>query len=101
MMGRRAPRPASLALREAVARSAPQTGLAAVQTVWTEAVGPAIAAEAEPVSERDGVLTVHCASATWAEELSLMEAELLERLRERLGDGCPDSMRVLVGQPAR
>jgi predicted nucleic acid-binding Zn ribbon protein len=96
-MGRSAPRPASLALREAVVRSAPQTGLGAVQTVWPDAVGAAIAAEAEPVAERDGVLTVRCASATWAEELSLMEAELLGRLRERLGDGCPDSLKLLVG----
>ena len=96
-MGRAAPRPASHALREALARSAPQTGLAAAQTVWAEAVGPAIAAEAKPVSERDGVLTVRCASATWAEELSLMEAELLDRLRERLGDGCPDSLKLQVG----
>jgi predicted nucleic acid-binding Zn ribbon protein len=96
-MGRSAPRPASLALREAVARGAPQTGLAAAQTVWADAVGPAIAAEAEPVSERDGVLTVRCASATWASELSLMEGELLDRLRERLGESCPDALKLLVG----
>jgi len=96
-MGRSAPRPASLALREAVARNAPRTGIASAQTVWADAVGPAIAAEAEPVSERDGVLTVRCASATWAEELSLMEGELLDRLRERLGESCPDSLKLLVG----
>ena len=96
-MGRRAPRPAALALREAVSRGAPATGLAAAQTVWADAVGPAIAAEAEPVAERDGVLTVRCASATWAQELSLMEAELLDRLRDRLGDACPDSLKVSVG----
>ena len=96
-MGRPAPRPASLALREAVSRSAPATGLAAAQTVWADAVGPAIAAEAEPVAERDGVLTVRCASATWAQELSLMERELLGRLRKRLGDACPESLKISVG----
>ena len=96
-MGRSAPRPASLALREAISRSAPQTGLAGAQTVWAAAVGPAIAAEAEPVSERDGVLTIRCASATWAQELSLMEAELLARLRKRLGERSPRSIKVLAG----
>jgi predicted nucleic acid-binding Zn ribbon protein len=96
-MGRFAPRPASHAIRAAIDGAAPQTGLAAAQTVWADAVGPTIAAEAEPISERDGVLTVRCATATWAEELSLMEPELLDRLRERLGDACPDSLRLSVG----
>ena len=84
-------------MRAALQRSAPRTDLAAAQAVWPEVVGAAIAAAAEPISERDGVLTVRCASATWAQELSLMEAELLGRLRERLGDDCPESLKLLVG----
>ena len=96
-MGRAAPRPAAHGLREALRRSAPHTELASVQTVWREAVGEAIAAEAEPVSEAGGVLTVRCRSATWAEELSLMEGELLRRLGERLGERSPSSLKVLVG----
>jgi predicted nucleic acid-binding Zn ribbon protein len=96
-MGRRAPRPASLALREALQRSAPSTGLAGAQTVWEEVVGEAIAAAAEPVAERDGVLTVRCRSATWAQELSLMESELLGRLSERLGERSPRSLKLLAG----
>ncbi len=96
-MGRRSPRPAAIALREALQRGAPRTGLAAVQTVWPQVVGEAIAAAAEPVSEREGVLTVACESATWAQELSLMETELLARLREQLGEGSPRSLKVLAG----
>jgi predicted nucleic acid-binding Zn ribbon protein len=97
LMGRSAPRPASLALREVLQRFTPQTGLAAVQTVWPQAVGDAIAAVAEPVAERDGVITVRCQSATWAEELSLMEEELLHRLRERLGDAAPGALKCSAG----
>jgi predicted nucleic acid-binding Zn ribbon protein len=96
-MGRRAPRPASLAVRGALERSAPRTDLAAAQTVWAEVVGDAIAAAAEPVAEREGVLTIHCQSATWAEELSMMEGELLRRLGERLGERSPSALKVLVG----
>jgi predicted nucleic acid-binding Zn ribbon protein len=84
-------------LRTALERSAPRTDLAAAQTVWAEVVGEAIAAAAEPVSEREGVLTVRCVSATWAQELSLMEADLLARLRERLGEGAPSSLKVSAG----
>jgi hypothetical protein len=38
------------------------------------------------VSERDGVVTVACASAVWAAELELLGPELLERLNGRLGE---------------
>jgi predicted nucleic acid-binding Zn ribbon protein len=96
-MGRAAPRPAVLAVRAALDRTAPRTPLAAVQTVWGETVGPAIAEAAEPVAERDGELTIRCASAIWAQELSLMESELLQRLRERLGEAAPSSLKVLAG----
>jgi predicted nucleic acid-binding Zn ribbon protein len=96
-MGRRSPRPAALALQSAVRRVAPRTPLGAAQSVWREAVGEAIAAAAEPVAEREGVLTVHCESATWAQELSMMESELLEGLREQLGEAAPSSLKFLVG----
>jgi predicted nucleic acid-binding Zn ribbon protein len=81
---RRAPRLAGEALREVLSDAAPQTQLAAAQTVWRDACGDAIAAEARPVTERDGVITVACRSATWASELDLMQAELLQRLNDLL-----------------
>jgi predicted nucleic acid-binding Zn ribbon protein len=81
----------------ALAQTAPRTGLAGAQTVWREVVGDAIADAAEPVEERDGVLTVRCHSATWAEELALMETELLKRLEERMGGSSPRSLKVLAG----
>lgn len=59
---------------------APATPLAAVIAVWRDVVGDGIAAVTSPVSEREGVVTVECASATWAEELTLMEPELRSRL---------------------
>ena len=83
---RRASSPRGLdgALRAARRRAAPPTLLAAVQTVWPEVAGEAIAAEAEPVSERDGVVRVSCRSSVWAEELDLVAPHLLERLNQRL-----------------
>ena len=72
--------PRAPALSHAVAaladRLAPQTTLAEIQRVWAEAVGEVVAAQAEPTGERDGVLTVTCASAVWAQELDLMGPEL-------------------------
>ena len=56
-------------------------------------MGERIAAVTEPVSERDGTLLVHCSDPVWANELELMQDQLLERLRERLGEKAPKSLR--------
>jgi predicted nucleic acid-binding Zn ribbon protein len=90
---RPAPRPAAGALRAALERAAPNTRLAAVQAVWAETVGERIAAAAEPVSERDGALTIDCSGPVWAQELDLMQEQLLASLRERLGERAPQSLR--------
>lgn len=83
-MRRPAPRPLSTAVQALAARMAPDTPLAAVQGSWREAVGEAIAREARPVAERDGVVTVACRSAVWAQELDLMGSEVVERLNQAL-----------------
>lgn len=96
MTRRRAPRPASAALRAALDQAAPKTPLAALQGAWAEVVGEQIAAVASPVSERGGEVTVACSDSVWTQELDLMQAQLLERLQERLGERAPVSLRFRV-----
>lgn len=86
MTGRRSPRPLGLAVGRVRARTEPKTLLAAVQGAWADAAGPTVAAEAEPVAERDGVVTIACRSATWAHELDLLQGELLSALFGALSD---------------
>lgn len=81
-------------------RLAPQTTLAEVQRVWPEAVGDVVAAQAEPTAERDGVLTVTCASSVWAQELDLMGPELIERINAGLGTEAVRALRCSAA-PAR
>ncbi len=83
-MGRRAPRPIGAALETVLSGAEPATLLAAVQSAWPGAVGEAVAREASPVSERDGVVTVACRSATWAQELDLLGGQILAQLRQNL-----------------
>lgn len=85
-MRRSGPRRIGGSLREVVSDAAPETLLAAVQTVWREAAGETVARQAEPVGERDGVVTVACRSASWAQELDLLQDRLRARLNECLGD---------------
>jgi predicted nucleic acid-binding Zn ribbon protein len=84
-MRRRDPRALSHAIAALADRLAPQTTLAEIQRVWPDAVGEVIAAQAEPTRERDGVVTVTCASAVWASELDLMSPELTQRINAALG----------------
>ncbi|MDX6652136.1 MAG: hypothetical protein QOJ38_917 [Solirubrobacterales bacterium] len=93
---RRAPRPVAGALAGIVEGLQPQTPLAAVQRVWTEAVGEAVAREAEPVSERGGVVTIGCSSSIWAAELNMMQADLLAGLARELGDLAPAGLRFVT-----
>ena len=84
-MRRSAPRPLRIALERAAGRVAPPGLLASVQSLWSEVAGPVVAEEAEPVSERDGVVTFDCRSAVWAQELELLGADLVDRLNAGLG----------------
>ncbi len=92
-MSRRAPRPMSSVLPVLVDELAPATLLARVQRVWPAAAGGAIAAVARPTAEHEGVVTVSCGAAVWAQELELMEDALLERLNEALGEPAIQALR--------
>jgi predicted nucleic acid-binding Zn ribbon protein len=97
MSRRRAPRPAASPQRRPLGEAAPRTVLAAVQAAWAETVGERVAAVAEPVSERAGTVTVRCLDPVWAEELELRQEQLLARLRDRLGERAPQTLRFRVG----
>jgi predicted nucleic acid-binding Zn ribbon protein len=97
---RRSPRPLALALDQIRDDLEPQSLLAEVQRVWRDAVGPAIALEAEPTAERGGVVTVSCAASVWAQELDLMSPAIIERLNRTLRVGRVSRLRC-VTLPAR
>jgi predicted nucleic acid-binding Zn ribbon protein len=82
---RRRPRPLAEALTRFQGRMAPATLLGDVQRAWAPALGEDIAAHADPVSERQGVVTARCDSAVWAAELTMLAASLCERLNAGIG----------------
>jgi predicted nucleic acid-binding Zn ribbon protein len=96
-MSRIAPRPLSSALEGLTSTIAPATPLARVQGAWERAVGPAIAAAARPTAERNGVLTVTCDAAVWAQELDLMASQLLALLNSALGTEAIRELRCRTG----
>ena len=103
-MRRLAPRALSVALEGVVREAEPATMLARVQAVWPEVAGPGLSTSAAPVSERDGVVTVACESAVWAQELELLGPDLLTRFGDALASeprrpagGSVRKLRFVVG----
>lgn len=96
-MRRPAPRSLAGALDRLGAELAPATALAHVQEVWERAVGPAIAAAARPVAEREGIVTIVCEASVWAHELELMAVELVPRLNDELGSPTVRELRCRTG----
>ena len=75
----------------------PPTLLAAVQGCWADAVGARVAAEARPTREREGTITVECRAATWAQELDLLQDELIAKLNGALAAPRVRRLRLIVG----
>ena len=85
-VSRTAPRPLSQRARALHRRArAGDARSRACRRSGSDAAGPAIAAAAQPTAERDGVLTVTCEAAVWAQELDLMAEAVLARLNAALG----------------
>jgi len=97
-MRRRAPRPLAFALERVSTALEPATTLARVQGCWAEAVGEVVSGEAQPVSERDGEVSVACRSSVWAQELELLGPELVEKVNAALGDDAVTRLRFKAGR---
>ena len=100
-MRRLAPRPLRVALEHALPKASPDGLLARVQGAWADAVGEVVNDEAQPVSERDGVVTVACRSSVWAEELKMMGSDLRERVNGSLGDEAVAELRFTASGARR
>lgn len=96
-MSRTAPRSLSTALQGLTRSLAPATTLARVQEIWESSAGPAIARSARPTAEREGVLTVTCEAAVWAQELELMAEQLIAALNAALGSEAIRELRCRTG----
>jgi predicted nucleic acid-binding Zn ribbon protein len=96
MTYRRAPRAIGGALEMLADELSPQTLLGDVQRAWPGVVGPSIAEQAQPVSERGGVVTVACSASVWAQELDLMAPQIIDRLNEALPGGTVSRLRCVA-----
>jgi len=102
-MRRLAPRRLSVALADALSAAEPATALARIQSAWPGVAGATLTAATAVRSEREGVVTIACESAVWAQELELLAPELLPRLNAALPAGEAGTvarLRFVVGSGA-
>ena len=97
MRYRRAAVPLARAVEDLAARVAPATLLADVQQAWPQVAGELMARQAEPVAEREGVVTLACSSSVWAQELDLLGPGLVDSLNGALGAPRVTGLRCRVG----
>ena len=81
-------RPASEAVAAALALHGitDQVRAGRVLTEWSDLVGPKIAQRTRPDGITDRVLWVEVATSAWLHELNLLRPQLLDNLRQRLGE---------------
>jgi len=89
------PEPIDVTIDRARGPDAPWAKPAVRERVWREAVGGRIADRARPVELSRGTLWVRVATSVWASELSFLQEQLVERLRER--GVCVQRLRFKVG----
>ena len=76
-------------------------GIVRLIKVWPEIVGETIARRTEVVSLKFHTAVVKVSGPMWIQELSLMSTQILERLRERLGDDIVRDLRFVKGTLGR
>lgn len=82
----------------AVGADAAPAGLAALSEAWPSVVGAVAARSAWPARlTADGTLHVTTVSAIWTQELTLLQVEILERLRAAVPDAAPERLRFAPG----
>lgn len=67
-------------------------------TFWADEVGKEIAAQAQPVALRAGVLTVAVRGHGWMQDLEFLRADIVRRLNERLGERLIQDIFLVLGQ---
>ncbi|MBT0567735.1 DUF721 family protein [Williamsia sp. CHRR-6] len=72
----------------------PRIGEGTVLAGWNRIVGADIAAHAQPTVLHDKVLHISAESTAWATQLRLIQAQILAKIAESVGNGVVTSLRI-------
>ena len=87
------------ALTSAISKSrgwSPKVSEGTVLGRWPQVVGEDISAHAEPISLKEGVLSISAESTAWATQLRMMQSQILAKIAAAVGDGVVKTLRSPV-----
>jgi predicted nucleic acid-binding Zn ribbon protein len=99
----KAPQPIGAAMQPLLDRLDREGHFAIVRLAkaWPDIVGEAIARRTEIASLKFHTAVVKVSGAMWIQELNLMKSQILERVRERVGDDAVRELRFVQGRLSR
>ncbi len=65
---------------------------------WAEAIGEKNLKHANPVDIKDGVLVVHVDSSVWIHKLSMDKANIMMKMKDKLGEGIIKDIKLRIGE---
>jgi predicted nucleic acid-binding Zn ribbon protein len=68
----------------------------ALRQQWNAVVGPAVAANTRPLAFKRGVLNVAVRSNAWMQQLTFLKPQLLENLKQTLGEASVQDLRFCL-----
>jgi predicted nucleic acid-binding Zn ribbon protein len=78
-----------------------QFGIVRLAREWPDIVGEAIARRTQVVSLKFHTAVIKVSGAMWIQELNLMKAQIMARVRERVGADTVRDLRFVQGRLAR
>jgi predicted nucleic acid-binding Zn ribbon protein len=78
-------------------RQESDSGLSLVWRFWDDAVGKAIAENAQPAAFRGKVLLVHVTSSTWIHELRFLVKDIINNLNSVSGENLVEEIKFKIG----
>lgn len=69
-----------------------------LRRVWSEAVGPQIAAQTLPEHIRRGVLSVKVASSVWMHQLQFLKKDIIQKFNSLYGEGTVEKLNFSIGE---
>ena len=76
-------------------------GIVRLVKAWPEVVGETIARRTEVVSLKFHTAVIKVSGAMWIQELNLMRAQILSRIKDQLGDDIVRDLRFVQGRLSR
>lgn len=72
------------------------TAMSRLFSGWEKIIGPTLAAICQPLSIKDGTLTLSVSDPAWVTQVRFLENEIISKVADHVGEGSPERLDVRV-----